>query len=221
MRTTLVYPFVLMMAVALFSACATTEVTAVWKDGSYQGKPGKVFVYAMLKEQTNRRIAEDEFVNHFKFRGIDAVPSYTVFPGGELVKKEVLDEKLKAHGFDTLLLTQLTGSRREQVQVPGTVNYQPMYPPMYQPYQPQPFVQTWPGYYNRGYYNTGYTTVYSPSYTTEEEYVMAEANLYDVATEKLIWTAVTETKIGRNTEKMIKAYVAVIMEEMRKQKLVP
>jgi hypothetical protein len=50
---------------------------------------------------------------------------------------------------------------------------------------------------------------------------MAEANLYEVATEKLIWTAVTETKIGRNTEKMIKTYVAVIMEEMRKQKLVP
>ena len=221
MRTTFVYSLVLMMAAALFAACATTKVTAVWKDGSYQGKPSKVFVYAMLKKQTNRRIAEDEFVNHFKFRGIDAVPSYTVFSGDELVKKEVLDEKLKSHGFDTLLLTQLTGSRMEQVQVPGTVTYQPMYPPMYQPYQPQPYVQTWPGYYNRGYDNRGYTVVYSPSYTTEEEYVMAEANLYDVATEKLIWTAVTETKIGGNTEKMIKTYVAVIMEEMRKQKLVP
>ena len=218
MRTTFVYSLVLMMAVALLAACATTKVTAVWKDGSYQGKPSKVFVYAMLKEQTNRRIAEDEFVNHFKFRGIVAVPSYTVFPGDELVKKEVLDENLKARGFDTLLLTQLTGSRKEQVQVPGTVIYQPMYPSMY---QPQPYVQTWPGYYNRGYYNGGYTTVYSPSYTTEEEYAMAEAHLYDVATEKLIWTAVTETKIGGNNEKMIKTYVAVIMEEMRKQKLLP
>jgi hypothetical protein len=42
-----------------------------------------------------------------------------------------------------------------------------------------------------------------------------------VATEKLIWTAVTETKIGGNVEKMIKTYVAVIMGEMRKQKLLP
>jgi hypothetical protein len=217
MRTPFVYSLVLMMAAALFAACATTEVTAVWKDGSYQGKPGKVFVYAMLKNQTNRRIAEDEFVNTFKSRSIVAVPSYTVFPGDELVKKEVLDEKLKAQGFDTLLLTQLTGSRKEQVQVPGTVIYQPM-PPIY---QPQPYVQTWPGYYNRGYYNTGYTAVYSPSYTTEEEYVAAEANLYDVATEKLIWTVVTETKIGGNVEKMIKTYVAVIMGEMRKHKLLP
>jgi hypothetical protein len=218
MRKTFVYSLVLVMAAALFAACATTVVTAAWRDGSYQGKPSKVLVYAMLKNQTNRRIAEDEFVKYYTFRGIDAVPSYTVFPGDGLVKKEVLDEKLKTQGFDTLLLTQLTGTRIEQVQVPGTITtYQPMYPPGY---QPPPYVHTWPGYYNR-YYNSGYTAVYSPSYTAEEEYVMAEANLYDVATEKLIWTAATETKIGKKVEKTIKAYVAVIMEEMRKQMLVP
>jgi hypothetical protein len=213
MRTTFLYSLVLMMAAALFTACATTIVTAVWKDASYPGKPGKVFVYAVLKNQTNRRIAEDEFVNHFKSRGVDAVPSYKVLPGTGPVTKEVLDEQLKAQGFDTLLLTQLTGSKTEQVQVPGTVIYQPTYQGTY---QPAPYYRTWPGYYN-----SGYTAVYSPSYTTEEEYVMAEANLYDVATEKLIWTAATETKIGGKNEKMIRTYVAVIMEEMRKQKLVP
>ena len=77
MRTTSVYLLVLMLAVALFAACATTKVTSVWKDASYQGKLRKVFVYAILKNQTNRRIAEDEFVNHFKARGIDAVPSWS------------------------------------------------------------------------------------------------------------------------------------------------
>jgi hypothetical protein len=213
MRRTFFYSLVLMVAVALFAACATTIVTAVWKDGSYRGKPGKVFVYAILKNQTNRRIAEDEFVNHFRSRGVDAVPSYTVLPGAEPVAKEVLDEKLKARGFDTLLLTQLTGSKKEQVQVPGTAIYQPTYQGTY---QPAPYYRTWPGYYT-----SGYTAVYSPSYTAEEEYVLAEANLYDVATEKLIWTAATETRIGGKSEKMIKTYVAVIMEEMRKQKMVP
>jgi hypothetical protein len=188
-------------------------VTSVWKDESYQGKPRKVLINAIVKQQRNRRIIEDEFANYFRSRGIDAVPSYAVFPGDEPVKKEVMDEKLKAQGFDTLLLTQLTGSKREQVQVPGTVYYQPMYPGMY---QPAPYYHTWPGYYN-----TGYTAVYSPSYVTEQAYVMAEANLYDVATEKLIWTASTETRTGGKSERMIKTYVAVIMEEMRKQTLVP
>lgn len=97
--------------------------------------------------------------------------------------------------------------------MPGTITYQPTYPGMY---QPTPYYRTWPEYYNRGY-----TAVYTPSYTTEEKFVLAEANLYDVATEKLIWSAETETKIGGKSEKTIKAYVAVIMEELRKQRLVP
>jgi hypothetical protein len=213
MRRTCAYVLSLVVAAAQFTGCATTEVTSVWKDESYQGKPRKVLVNAIVKQQRNRRIIEDEFVAHFRSRGIDAVPSYVIFPGEEPVKKEVMDEKLKAQGFDTLLLTHLTGSKREQVQVPGTVTYQPMYPGMY---QPAPYYHTWPGYYN-----TGYTATYSPSYMAEQEYVMAEANLYDVATEKLIWTAATETMLGQKDQKMIKNYVAVIMDAMRKQKVVP
>jgi hypothetical protein len=49
---------------------------------------------------------------------------------------------------------------------------------------------------------------------------MAETNLYDVATENLIWTAASETKIDGKVEKLIKTYVAVIIDAMRKQKVV-
>jgi len=80
MRATFVYSLVLMMAMALFAACASTTVIAVWKDGTYQVKPNKVFVYAMLKKQTNRRIAEDEFVNYFKSRGSMLSRAIRYFP---------------------------------------------------------------------------------------------------------------------------------------------
>jgi hypothetical protein len=214
MKKTLLGFAALVMAVTMLAACAATKVTAVWKDESYQGRPRKVLVYAVVKNGTNRRIIEDEFVNRLKSRGIDAIPGYDVFPGDDLVKEEVLGEKIKDLGIDTLLLTRLTGSKEIQVQVPGTVTYQPMSPAMY---QPSPYYRTW-----QGYYNTGYTAVYTPGYTTTEEtYVMAEANLYDVATGKLIWTASTQTKVGERTQKIIKNYVAVIMGAMRKQKVVP
>lgn len=213
MKNTSFYFTIFVLATVVLAGCATTEVTAVWKDESYQGRPHKVLVYAIVKNGTNRRIIEDEFVSHFKSRGINAIPGYAVFPGEELVKKEVLGEKLKDLGFDTLLLTQLTGSKDVQVQVPGSVTYQPASPTMY---QPSPYYRTW-----QGYYNTGYTAVYTPSYTTEETYVMAEANLYDVATEKLIWTAATQTKVGEKSQKLIKTYVAVIMDAMGKQKVLP
>jgi hypothetical protein len=204
---------VIIAAALMLLSCATTELTAVWRDQSYNGVPQKVLVYGVLKNPTNRRIIEDEFVGHLASRGVKAVAGYTVFPGEDLVKKEAMEEKLKAMGFDTLLLTQLTGTKTEQVQVPGTVTYQATSPGTY---QPLPYYNTWPNYYN-----SGYTAVYTPSYTAEEKYVMAEANLYDVATEKLIWTASTATRLGEPDQKMIKTYVAVIMEAMRKQKVVP
>jgi hypothetical protein len=204
MRSRSEYRLFLVVAITMLAACATTEVTAVWTDESYQGRPRKVLAYAVLKRPINRRIVEDEFVSHFRSRGIDAVPGYAVFPGNDLVKEEVLEEKLKAQGFDSLLLMQPTGRRKEQVQVPGIVTYQPMYPIRY---QPPPYYRTWPGYYSKGY-----TVVYTPSYTVENRYVMAETNLYDVATEKLIWTAASETKIEGKVQ---------IMEAMRKQKVVP
>jgi hypothetical protein len=213
MKRWIVVLFMIIVAAVMLASCATTEVTAVWKDQSYKNMPHKVLVYGVLKNPTNRRIIEDEFVSHFESRGVKAVAGYTVFPGEELVKKEVLEEKLRTLGFDTLLLTQLTGTKTEQVQVPGTVTYQATSPGMY---QPLPYYNTWPGYYN-----SGYTQVYTPSYTAEERYVMAEANLYDVATEKLIWTASTETRMGETAQKTIKTYVAVIMDAMRKQKVVP
>jgi len=203
------------MVWVLFSGCASTELTAVWKDPAYTGRPQKVLVYAVLKNQMRRRIFEDEFVGHFKSRGINAVSGYTVLPGEELAKKEVLEEKLKSQGFDTLLLTQVTGTRKELVQVPGMATYQPMPAPLYYP-SPAPYYGSYPGYYHAGYMST-----YTPSYTVEDQYVLTETSLFDVATEKLIWSAAGSTKTGAQDQKLIKDYVAMMVEAMRKEKVVP
>ena len=204
MRNRLSFRFVMAIAVTILGACATTEVTAVWRDESYQNKPHRVLAYAVLKKPINRRIVEDEFVRHFTSLGIDAVPGYAVFPGNELVEKEVLEEMLKTRSFDLLLLMQPTDTRTEKVEVPGIVTYQAVP------------CRTWPGYYRMGY-----TAVYTPGYTVEDRYVMAETNLFDVASDKLIWTASSETRIEGKVQKLIKAYVAAIIDAMLDQKVVP
>jgi len=213
MKGTAGYLLSLLAAMMLFTGCAATELTSAWKDPEYQGSPKKILVYTVLKNQLRRRIFEDEFVAHFKYRGVNAVPGYQVFPGEELAKKEVLEEKLKLQGFDTLLLTQITGTKKELVQVPGTVNYQPMPGSMY----PQAsYYRSWPGYYNAGYMAT-----YTPSYTAEDYYVMTETSLFDVASEKLIWSAAAVTRVGGKDQKLIKDYVATMMDAIRKDKMAP
>jgi hypothetical protein len=188
-------------AVTLFTGCLATEVTSTWKDPSYQGSPKKVLVYAILNSQMQRRVLEDEFVAHFKYRGINAVPGYQVFPGDELVKKEALKEKLIAEGFDTLLITRITGTRKEQVQVTA---YQPSYYGSYQ-----------------GYYSAGYSSSYASSYMVEDYYATTETSLFDVASEKMIWSGVGDTWIKDKEQKMIKDYVSLMMEALRKSKVVP
>ena len=211
-KVTLALLFMLSVG-SLLSGCASTELTAVWKDPAYEGKPRKVLVYAVLKNQMRRRIFEDEFVGQFKVRGVTAVSGYTVFPGEELAKKETLEEKLKSLGFDTLLLTQITGTGKELVQVPGMATYQPIPGPMYYP-APAPYYRTYPGYYH-----AGYTATYTPSYTVEDPYVLTETSLFDVASEKLIWSASASTRTATQDQKLIRDYVAMMVAAMHKDKV--
>ena len=194
----------------LLASCGTTKVTAFWKDEAYGKQPQKVLVQAMLKQAVNRRLVEDEFVAHFRYRGISAVAAYTVLPGAGLATKAVLEEQLKAGGFDALLLVRLTGEKAEKRVVPGTATYHPAYPPM------APRHGGW-----GGYYGSGYTAVYSPSYSVTDKFAVAETNLYDVATENLIWTASSETWVSESEQKLIKTYVNVMMDSLRKNKIVP
>lgn len=189
-------------------ACATTDLNAVWKDESYKSQPKKVLVIAMFKNQTVRRLVEDEFRNHLKYRGTDAAVGYDVFPGSELPTKETVADLVKAKGFDALLLTRLVDTRTETRTVPGSAAYAPA------PYSPY-------GVPMRGYYGTGYTTVYSPAYQVEDRFATVESSLYDVATEKLIWTAMSDTWLSEGEQKLAKTYVSVMMESLRKQKLFP
>jgi hypothetical protein len=213
MKRTAAFLVFVLVAAALVAGCVATQVTSTWKDPAYQGRPQKVLVYAVLKNQMYRRVLEDEFVGHFKYAGMNAVPGYQIMPGEELVKKEVLEEKLKAQGFDALLLTQVTGTRKELVQVPGTASYQPMAAPMY---HPAPYYGSWPGYYN-----AGYTATYTPSYTVEDFYVLTETSLYDTASQKLLWSAAGVTRIEGKDQKMLKDYVSMMADAMRKDKIMP
>ncbi len=55
----------------------------------------------------------------------------------------------------------------------------------------------------------------------EDRYAIAETSLYDTHTEKLIWTATSETLISGSSQKMINAYVSAMMDSLRKNKVIP
>jgi hypothetical protein len=196
----------LLAASLLATSCASTKLTSVWKDPDYQNTPRKILVLGMLQKPENRRLIEDTFVQQLKAGGVDAVAGYTILPDEKLAEKEVIAAQLKKVGADALFLTRVVDRRTDLNYVPAAGHHRPGYPAYY---------NSWGGYYSHGY-----DTIYQPAYMTEDEYAIAEANLYDVATDKLIWSAASETLIRSDQRDLIENYVSVIMKSLRKQQVI-
>ncbi|HTN94552.1 MAG TPA: hypothetical protein VMJ33_08230 [Gallionella sp.] len=196
-RNPLVYLIPLIPLALLFTACATTELTSVWKDPSYQARPAKILVIGVARNPINRRIFEDEFVSQIKAHGTDAIASYTVLPDTQQEDREAIAAKVKQLGADTILITRLVSKRIMQTYVPGTA------------YIPPPYYGYWPDYY--GY---GYRYLYTPGYIAEDEYAVIETNLYEAKSDKLVWAASSETGIGGSKQVAIQNYIGVMVGNM-------
>jgi len=194
-----------LLCAAGIAACATTEVTSVWKDDAYKARPKRVLVIALFMSKTLSMMVEDEFLIRLKSRGIDAAASYDVIPGNEFPTRERVIAQVTAGGYDAVLLTRLVDIRTEKKVVPGSAAA--MAPPYGMPMG--------------GYYGDGYSPVYSPASVVDESYARLAADLYDTATEKPVWTAWSNTKLSEAEQKLIQTYVSIMMESLQKEKIVP
>lgn len=191
-------PLVWLIPLALLlSACASTQLTSVWKDPSYQTRPAKILVIGMARSPLNRRLFEDEFVRRLEAHGTSAIASYTVLSDAQQGDQAVIAKKVAELGADAVLITRLVSKKVVQVYVPGT------------PYYPPPYYDTWPNYYVYGY-----RYMYTPGYIANDEYAVIETNLYDAKTDKLIWAASSETGINDSNKNLIKSYIKVMVNNM-------
>jgi hypothetical protein len=195
-----IYRYVLstfVMALLLLTSCATTELTSLWRDETYRDHPRKILVIGMLKTPANQRILEDELVRQLKARGTDAVASYTVLPEQVQANKETITAKMNELGADAVLISRLMDKK-------SVTTYVHSNPP------PAGYGYGWQGYYS-----------YSPGYTVQDEYAVVQTNLYDVKTDKLIWTAATETWIsGDYADTLIREFAEVIGDTLARQKVI-
>lgn len=182
----------------LWSCASTTALTAVWKDPAYQGPAKKVVVVGLAKQESIRNLFEDEFVKQLAARKIDAVASHTLVPFAQMGDRNLALSKIKGVRADTVLATRLVDRKSVETYVPGT------------PY---------PGYYDSwgGYYGF----VYSPGYVRQDDYVYLETNLYQSATEKLVWSARSETWLVDSSQGPIVPFIKQMVEKLGTDKIIP
>jgi len=168
-----------------------------------------LMVVALTSNVVARRAVEDQMAAALQKKGIAATPSISVFAPSYMQKepsKEEVINKIRQDGHDGVLTIGLLDEREESRYVPGTT-YAPV---------------SRYGYYGTfgGYYSTMYPTFYDPGYYTTDKSYVVETNLYDAESEKLIWSAQTETFNPSNADSGARSMGAAVADRMSRDGLI-
>lgn len=192
MKTNTMGSAILLSAILLFAGCASTEITSYWQDPGYHKKPHKILVVALLKNVAIRKEVEDAFVHQLDGRGLEATSGTKAFPTHTPGDKKELQKYLRDHGYDAFLLIRIVAEKDLVANVPETA--------------------PWPETDNNAP---------PPQGNVQRRIAMTEANLYNVDTQKLFWTANTRTSFDKVNHSLITDYVTQILRKMQQTGLVP
>jgi hypothetical protein len=175
-------------ALVLVSCTAGLEMTGVWADPAYPGDGfSNLMVLGIADSPTNVRIYEADLYKQLKTMGINSTTGSSIMDTSRQLDKSVIRKAIDGYGFDAVLVTRVMRVEEETVYVPGSTYVVPQ--------------SYYHGYYS--YYSTAYVVAHEPGYTYENTTVLLESNLYDVKTEKLVWSAQSKAYNMDDTQRAI------------------
>jgi hypothetical protein len=186
-----------LMAACGLSACAATQVSSIHKDPAFNPKAlQNVLAIAVVRKPATQKMLEDEFVKRLQKNGSQATASHTLLGEGQKLDEAAWKKMIKEHHFGTVIVSRLVDFNVEEQ------NVEPKY------------VQGVGGGY--GYYNVGYHVVYQPGFTIRKETAAVETRVFDVASEKLMWSGRSKTDIeeGRDPEAQVRDFVRLMVSKI-------
>jgi hypothetical protein len=201
--------FLAVVVTSFFAACgSSTQIVKSWTDPSLNGSTvqayNKVLVIAQFKDDSSRRIAEDKIVASSP-RG-NFVASYSYLKPSQQDQKLLVSELLK-DGIEGIILMRLTDIEKSTDYVQGSTYY-----------------GGWGyggGYYG-GYGGWGYGGGYyaTPGYYEENKTYFVESNIFDVKTNKLLWSGTTSTLNPSKINEALDEIILAIKTELNNKGLI-
>jgi hypothetical protein len=181
---------------------ATTEVKTVTKDIAHErsGKTfARVFVIVDARRAEGKKAFEEAFVKQFQDRKVQAVASLGILPAGEKITKERVVKAIKDTEIDAVFVVYIKEIKKEEVYQPAKVKTR------------WQAIDTYDGML-RGFQ----TTEVVPGYFKETEVVRVMSRLFDVETQKPVWSMMSETydPEERPNNKTIAAFVKTVMDAL-------
>lgn len=177
-------------AFALISCGSSTAFVDSWKDPD--AKPiafKKIVAIAVLPDETNRRITEDQICKSIKDPAVECVRSWTIIPQDRASDVEFAKARITEGGFDGAIMMRLVGLDEKTRYI--TTGYVASYAttPYYNPFY--------------GYYSYAWPSVYTQSSTDVTQLVRVETNVYSVKEQKLLWSGISETMDPTSIREMV------------------
>ena len=203
--------FLMILIIFIVSGCGPSQkITGSWSDPEFksQGPYTKAFVMVLSQNPEANYTIESQMAKKLISKGFKVVKSNDIFPPKfspvQDFTKEMLTEAIRKTGCDAVLVLALLDSKTEEYYNPGTV------------YSPMGY-----GHYGSfyGYYDHYYPEVYSPGYYSVDKTFYLEANLYDLAQDKLLWSVQSEARNPSNIPEWFEKYSTMLMNHLKSQGL--
>lgn len=194
------------LLILLLASCAPShKVTFSWKNENFniENPYKKIFLAALITNPHVRTHLEEEMSKAAIKKGFAVEKSLDYFPktfnNEKPLDKEMMIDKIKELKCDLIFTITLIDKQSERRYITGMSDFHGPYP----------------GYslHFRGFYSYWYPYLYDPGYYVTDKTYFMEGNLFDGATETMIWSVQTETLNPSSIEKFSKDMVTLMLEK--------
>ncbi len=196
----LTYILLLIVTPLLLAACQSTTINSAWFDPTFKGPPmTRIDVVAMGTNLSSRRVFEDIFAQQLRAVGVDGVAGWTVIPDEARAAQGMFNEAVARSNAQGLLVVRLLGvDTRTQVSTTMTPGTSMMW-------GTGPWGPGW---------NTFGPAMVPVTQVSQYDLAMVETTLFDTATQRVVWSANTQTLNPRSVESEAPGFATLIIQQL-------
>jgi len=198
---------IILAAACLFilASCAQTKLTSTWMDEARVGQSfSHILIIGISDKEHNRRLFEEVFTKQLTAAGVESEVSYVILPKGIEISRDTVTAAIKGRNIDAVVVTHMVDIEKV------TTYHQSM---NYRANQ---------GYHNNmyGYYPRVHGYVYEPGYYTQHDVVTLETNLYEISSEKLVWSTHSRTFAPDTALEVVDELVGLVIKDLAEKGLI-
>lgn len=186
-----------LLCMALLTACSTIKSVEVWKADTYNQKMGKVLVLAVAEQDYIRKQFENVLANQLRDRGIEVITSYSVLPEPiSKLNKEMVIDKVDKLGVDNVLVTSAISKKEITNYQAGGFYFAPS------------------AVYLDGWYSYAVGTVRFQEMAYDNTYLNVVTNLFALGNKSPVWSNLTEVKVEDSRQDAVNKFIPIVVEQL-------